>query len=158
MTRTKLQSIGRKQRYRYTATFVRFGEKNGYLDSEKTILLKNIKLLDTDEIITDHLWFTCGKLFEMLNLNSGDIIEFNARVGKYTKGWMSKRNWYERGCPPVQTDYKLEYPSKIKVVSRGGGSLAPPCPYNRCTLLHPHTVSTNTSIKTQWIIFSDKKG
>lgn len=122
MTRKNLQKIGRKERHRFTATFVRFGEKNGYWGSKKTILLKNIKLLDTDEIVTDHLWFTYGKLFERLNLNKGDVIEFNARVGKYTKGWISKKNWYERGCPPVQTDYKLEYPSKITVVSRGASS------------------------------------
>ncbi len=57
---------------------------------EKTILLKDIRILETGTLATDHLWFTCGKTFDRLRLNAGDQIAFNARVGQYEKGYKGR--------------------------------------------------------------------
>ena len=80
MTRLKLKQIGTEERKRYVGTVDKFGIRRGFKGLIDTILLINIKLEGSEEIITDHLWFDLGKQFSDLNLQKGDIIAFNARV------------------------------------------------------------------------------
>lgn len=96
----------------FQGTFVRFGEKNGWHGPEKTVLLENVKN-EEGLIVTQHLWFNLTKGFQKLNLNPGDVVQFDARVAKYEKGYKGYR---EDVYKSVQTDYKLSHPSKLKKI------------------------------------------
>jgi hypothetical protein len=70
-----------------------------------------IDIIDTEkptEILTDHLWFNVTEEFRQLNLRSGDIVEFNARVTLYEKGYRD-----DDEDNPKRLDYHLSYPRKI---------------------------------------------
>lgn len=117
--RKQLRQVGSDERHTYKGTFVREGIKNGYKGIERTILLADV----TDQegtIVTDHLWFNYTKGFRDANLEPGDIVEFTARVSKYVKGYKGYR-WdvYK----PIEVDYKLSYPTKIKNLSKVNGQL-----------------------------------
>lgn len=103
------------QRMAFTGTFERFGTKPGWVGTEETILLVDIR--DTeDNPITDHLWFNLTKGFQALNLQPGDKVEFQARVRKYQKGYKGYR--FEAMLDsPVSTDYKLSHPTAIRKLS-----------------------------------------
>lgn len=110
--REKLKELGSADRHMFTAEVVRFGKKNGWVGDLKTVLLKNVTL--GDKIVCDHIWFTCGKQFEDLSLNTGDKISFLARVSKYVKGY---KGWREDVFDhPIETDYGLSRPTKIRKV------------------------------------------
>lgn len=83
--RKELKIIGSRDRHVFTATFIRFGFRDGYKGPVKTILLQDV-LLD-DKIVTDHLWFDLTKGFESADLLPGDVVEFCARVSIYEKGY-----------------------------------------------------------------------
>ncbi len=105
--RPRLQALGNTERHTFTATFVRFGTKHGWQVPERTVLLSNVKL--GTETVADHLWFTCGKTWDQLDLQAGDSVQFDARVGKYQKGYQGYR---EDVYKPRMTDYRLERPTK----------------------------------------------
>lgn len=88
--RKELKIIGSRERHVFTATFIRFGFRDGYKGPVKTILLQDV-LLD-DKIVTDHLWFDLTKGFESADLLPGDVVEFCARVSIYEKGYKGYRN------------------------------------------------------------------
>jgi len=100
-----------ENRLSFIATFVREGSKKNYHGyPEPTILLKDVINLATNEIVTDHIWFTKTKSWSSIQMNEGDKISFDARVKKYTKGYINNREYINE-----QTiDYKLSHPSKIK--------------------------------------------
>lgn len=101
--RKHLKELTSNDRHTFTAIVGRFGTKinyNGF--PEPTIMLKDIKLKDKQ--LCDHVWFTVGKRFAILQLSEGDAIQFKARVGSYRKGY-----WGER-----TTDYCLKYPTAIQ--------------------------------------------
>lgn len=108
--RDKLRKIGSKERHRFTGTFIRTGWKSGYMsDGVETVLLQNIKD-ESGKIVTDHLWFNMTRGFYCANLSAGDIVQFDARVEPYIKGYMGYRdNVY---CP-IEDDYKLSRPTKV---------------------------------------------
>lgn len=83
--RKELKIIGSRDRHVFTATFIRFGFRDGYKGPVKTILLQDV-LLD-GKIVTDHLWFDLTKGFESADLLPGDVVEFCARVSIYEKGY-----------------------------------------------------------------------
>ncbi|MHB1762654.1 MAG: hypothetical protein ACYCS4_07945 [Acidimicrobiales bacterium] len=99
------------KRLRFSAAFERFGTKAGYRGPERTILLTDVRLSDSDEILADHLWFTCGKIFDRLFLRPGDQIAFDARVGIYDKGYHGRRA-EELEQAWSETDYRLERPTR----------------------------------------------
>lgn len=70
--RKELKIIGSRDRHVFTATFIRFGFRDGYKGPVKTILLQDV-LLD-DKIVTDHLWFDLTKGFESADLLPGDVV------------------------------------------------------------------------------------
>ena len=97
-------------RLRFTAIVERFGEKSAFRGAPiPTILLKNIKRTDTGEVVTDHLWFTKGKSWNEASI--GCAVEFDARVSMYEKGYKGYRD--DVFDAPIQTDYRLERPTKI---------------------------------------------
>lgn len=103
------------QREMFHGTFDRFGTKpNWHGFPEKTVLLVNVTDANGNRV-SDHLWFNLTKQFEALDLQHGDLIEFHARVKKYEKGYFGYR---EDVYKPLETDYKLSYPTKIKILRR----------------------------------------
>ena len=100
----------------FTATFKRYGSKtnwNGF--PEKTILLVDIK--DSGgKIVTGHIWFHFTKGFEKLGeLKEGTVVQFDARVKPYIKGYNGYREDV-RWEKPREQDYKLNNPTKIKIL------------------------------------------
>ena len=111
MVRKKLEQINDK-RSTFTGIVDRFGIKNGYKGPERTVLLKDIKDI-SGKIVTNHLWFNLTKGFSKLNLKTYDVVKFDARVTPYVKGYKGHR---DDVYAPTELDYKLSYPTKIKVV------------------------------------------
>lgn len=95
------------ERRTFVGTFKRFGMKSGYKGMLKTVLLTDVKLKNDDDILTDHLWFNFTKGFEKLDLNENDIVQFDARVKAYLKGYYKEYQYY---------DYKLSHPTKLKKI------------------------------------------
>ena len=102
----------------FTGTFVRYGEKHGYKGPMPTVLLKNVHDQSGKEVC-DHLWFNLTKGFASLNLKGGELVEFRARVKEYVKGYQGRR--YDVDVP-VEADYKLSHPTKLRVITAGHDS------------------------------------
>ncbi|MBI1769689.1 MAG: hypothetical protein HY015_02075 [Bacteroidetes bacterium] len=103
-------------RKKFRAVFARIGKKVNYKGySEETILLKNIVSIETNQVMTDHVWFAFTKGFEQALLKVGDSIEFEARVKEYRKGYVNKNYKIDNSS----NDYKLSHPTKIRKVEIG---------------------------------------
>lgn len=100
------------QRSTFLGTFERFGTKRGWAGDEPTVLLRDIRTLN-GALICDHLWFNLTQQFAALTLAPGDIIQFDARVKEYEKGYKGRR---EDVYVPIKRDYKLSHPTKVKKV------------------------------------------
>jgi hypothetical protein len=102
-------------RKKFIATFSRFGKKTNFKGySEETLLLTNIIDTNTNQIIADHVWFTLTKGFEALQLTPGNVVEFEARVKEYSKGYVNRRYKINN----QSKDFKLSNPTKIKLVKQ----------------------------------------
>ncbi len=107
------------KRKRFRAVIDRLGKKSNFKGyTEETVLLKNLVDIETNNVVTDHLWVSLTKGFEKISLKIGMMIEFDARVKEYKKGYVNSKF----KTSPQQRDYKLSHPTKIKEVS----SLLPP--------------------------------
>ena len=105
-----------EERATYKGTFVRYGKKRNSFTGrdETTVLLSGIRDAE-DKLICDHLWFNLTKAFEALNMEPGDVVQFDGRVTAYEKGYRGPR--WDVDKPPSQ-DYKLSHPTKVRVISR----------------------------------------
>jgi hypothetical protein len=102
-----------EERATFYGTFERFGTKNGWQGrQEQTLLLKDI-CDKTGKRVCDHLWFNLTKAFALLGLQSGDTVQFDARVKEYLKGYFGRR---EDVYKPTEVDYKLSHPTRVKKV------------------------------------------
>lgn len=110
--RTELAKI-RRQRMRFSAVVASFGSKRGYRGREgpETILLREVRRIDTNEVVTDHLWFTDGIAWG--GISEGYHVSFDARVEGYFKGYQGTRADIER---TLGSDYKLTRPTKVVAV------------------------------------------
>ena len=103
------------KRLRFRAQVERRSEKPAYRGLPvPTLLLGGLSLADTGDELADHLWFTSGKWAE--GLQPGDIIEFDARVDRYVKGYRGRR---EDAHLPEEADWRLERPTRVAVVQPG---------------------------------------
>ena len=101
------------QRKTFRGVFSRFGKKKNFKGySETTVLLSNVIDVEQKVVVTDHTWFSLTKGFEEIKLEEGMIVEFEARIKAYTKGYVNKRYGFNQ----QKTDYKLSHPTKITVV------------------------------------------
>lgn len=127
--RKQLRDLGDKDRHTFTAEFVRFGIKNGYAGDVPTILFKEVRL--GEKIVCDHIWFTCGKQFDALNLQHGDIVEFSARVSSYIKGYMGRRDdvWDK----PIEQDWRLSFPTKARKIGHNDNAAPPAFSPRQCS-------------------------
>lgn len=112
--REELRTIGSKGRHVFTATFVRFGFRNGYIGPVKTMLLQDVTL--DSKIVSDHLWFDLTKGFSSADLSPGDVVEFCARVSAYEKGYKGHKD--DVLNRPIERDYRLSRPTKIKKIGK----------------------------------------
>ena len=106
-------------RCRFKGIFERYGKKTNYKGfPETTVLLKEIR--KGDKIVSDHLWFSLTKGFQKLGeLKQGDVVEFDARVTEYLKGYKGYREDVDK---PLETDYRLSFPTKFsKIMEVGNG-------------------------------------
>jgi hypothetical protein len=100
------------QRKKFRATFSKLGKKINYKGySEPTILLTDIIECETNLKITEHAWFSYTQGFEDADMKEGDVIEFEARVKEYKKGYVNRRYKINE----KKLDYKLSHPTKIRV-------------------------------------------
>lgn len=113
--RKELKAVS-EQRMTFTAEFGRYGTKQNFGGGiDKTILLKNVCFAD-GKPACDHIWFMVRKTWEAMGeLTSGEIVQFDARVKAYQKGYKGHRidAIIEN---PVRTDYKLSHPTKIRKI------------------------------------------
>lgn len=101
-------------RKKFIGKFIRTGKKAGFKGySQETILLKDIIDAESGQHVTDHLWLNFTKGFEDVNLKPGAMVEFQARVVEYKKGYKNSRFITEQ----QKKDYKLSHPTKIRVVA-----------------------------------------
>ena len=98
-------------RGKFTGKVERFGTKETRWEIYETLLLVDVKN-DAGKIIADHVWLTIGKRISSAQLEEGDIVSFKARVTGYEKGYKG-RNLEVIG-KPIETDYRLSCPTKIK--------------------------------------------
>lgn len=104
-----------EKRKKFKAVFGRLGKKmnfKGY--TEETVLLKDIVDIDTGKQVADHLWFGYTKGFEKAALFTGDVIEFEARVKSYKKGYVNSRYGFNSHIH----DFKLNNPTKIRKLKK----------------------------------------
>jgi hypothetical protein len=116
--REELAKIAGRRR-RFEAVFDKFGKKAGYKGMLTTILLIDVRDLVSGKVVTDHLWFTDGKRFQSLQLQQGDHVRFEARVTEYLKGYRGRQDEDDPDYRPVQTDYRLSFPTKMMKWSSG---------------------------------------
>lgn len=101
------------QRKKFIAVFSRLGKKVNYKGySEDTILLINITDVETNQVVTDHLWFSYTKSFEKITLSEGARLEFEARVKEYKKGYVNSKYKINQS----RKDFKLSHPTKIRII------------------------------------------
>jgi phenylpropionate dioxygenase-like ring-hydroxylating dioxygenase large terminal subunit len=128
------------QRLTFRGVFVRQGKKRAYRGygnlgdgHDRTVLLRDI----TDEskrLVADHLWFNMTETFVAASPVEGDVIQFDARVDDYTKGY--ERDHY---------DYKLSRPTKV--VNLGRISHEP--------TVHPGPIRDPFFTDLEWIQYGD---
>ena len=107
--REKLKKI-EEERGLFRGLFKKYGAKTGYRgQSAETVLLVQVRD-GSGALVSDHLWFNLTKGFEKLGtLREGEIIQFEARVRRYKKGYVNRR----AGIDESSYDYKLSHPTKI---------------------------------------------
>ena len=101
-------------RLKFNGTFIRFGMKNNFKGMPtETLLFKDVRSID-ESIYEDHIWFNMTKEFGKIEnqLKEGVIVEFEARIKMYIKGYVNKREYIDNR----EIDYKLSYPTKIKII------------------------------------------
>ena len=114
MAMRKLLASSEGVRKKFRAKFSRFGKMTNYKGySEETVLLKAIIDSDTGEEVADHVWFSLTKSFEKLSLKEGAVVEFEARVKVYQKGYVNSRYKIDNS----KQDFKLSHPTKVVVIS-----------------------------------------
>jgi hypothetical protein len=106
-------------RKKFRATFSRFGKKTNYHGySDETILLVNVTDLETLKVVTDHVWFSYTKGFEKIKLTPGVVVEFQARIKTYRKGYINKKYQIDER----RVDYKLSNPTQISLKGPDAGA------------------------------------
>jgi hypothetical protein len=86
-------------RKKFKGVFARYGKKVNYKGySEETVLVEQIVNAETNQMMCDHIWFSLTKSFEKLNLTSGDVLQFDARIKEYKKGY--KNSAHKITTPP----------------------------------------------------------
>lgn len=103
--RKKLKQLGNQKRHTFIGRFERVGYKKRYRYYQPMLLLTQVALSETGELITDHLWLNYTKGFLAL----GDLLQFDGRVASYVKGYFGTQQ---------KLDYKVERPSQVVLLAK----------------------------------------
>jgi hypothetical protein len=113
MRKKLAEEVGVRKKFR--GVFARYGKKVNYKGySEETVLVEQIVDAETGQVMCDHIWFNLTKSFEKLNLTSGDVLQFDARIKEYQKGY--KNSAYK--INNTTKDFKLSHPTNISLVKK----------------------------------------
>jgi hypothetical protein len=113
MRKKLAEEVGARKKFR--GVFARYGKKVNYKGySEETVLVEQIVDAETNQLMCDHIWFSLTKSFEKLNLTSGDVLQFDARIKEYQKGY--KNSAYK--IDNTSKDFKLSHPTNISLVKK----------------------------------------
>ena len=117
--RWKLKKLGTTNSYNFTAEVGKISQRSFGKKMINILLLKNLKLTGHNEILCETVWFDYRKRFQTTCVAMGDVISFRARVKEHEKGYCGDREYFHwvYGIMPLESvyDYKLIYPSKIKI-------------------------------------------
>lgn len=93
----------------------RYGTKPAYRGPAiPTLMLRDVTD-KTGKVVTDHLWMVVGKQLQALQLQIGEVVEFDARVTEYEKGYKGYReDVYDA---PIEIDYRLSNPTRVHRVN-----------------------------------------
>jgi hypothetical protein len=109
--RTELEKLeGRRRRFRAVVEEFGVGRSSKH---RETILVVDVRLADAlDAIVADHLWLKKNASFAAVA--PGDIVEFDADVEKYEKGYVN----FVQGIDETTVDYRLTNVSNVQVIAR----------------------------------------
>jgi hypothetical protein len=109
--RSELAKLAGEQR-RFRADVADFGVGRGASRSETLLLVEVRSTDDPDTVVADHVWLKKGKPFQGVSL--GDVIEFDAVVEQYEKGYQN----FRLGIDETTTDYRLSKPADVRIVGK----------------------------------------
>ena len=93
------------QRHRFAATIDRIGVKDGWRPAI-TVLLKDVDLADTGDLVADHLWLCYGPWADELQV--GARVSFDAVVTRYVKGYTGDDPVRQSARPPSRVGLRAE--------------------------------------------------
>lgn len=105
--RKELKKLGSAERHTFRGTFARFGTKAAFKGPPLVTVLLYDLCTTKDEIFSDHIWLNLTKGLAKLELQRGDIVEFDARVGQYVKGYVN----YNHFIDEREVDYHVQRPT-----------------------------------------------
>lgn len=98
------------ERRTFRGRFERLGKKRCEGRESPTVLLRDIIDVQTGWLVTDHLWLNLTKGFAELNLQCGDVVQFNARISLYERG---RANQKRKKTASKNRDWGLVRPTKV---------------------------------------------
>ncbi|MCX8492034.1 MAG: hypothetical protein ORN54_13310 [Cyclobacteriaceae bacterium] len=99
----------------FRGVFSRFGKKVNYKGySEETVLIEHIVDDEKNEVMCDHIWFSLTKGFEKIKLTKGDVLQFDARIKGYQKGYKNSTLKINNTIK----DFKLSHPTNISLTKK----------------------------------------
>ena len=99
------------------AVYVRAGTKNAAGHPHGTVLIRDVRNLDTGELLTDHLWFNRGKVWRNVGLVPGDVVSFQSRPIEYRTGYWGPSK-VRQILEPARRDYRLTPPEGLCVIAQ----------------------------------------
>jgi hypothetical protein len=101
------------ERRRFRAVVADFGVGRAAKRIETILLVEVRRTDDLDDVVADHLWLKKNAALRVAAI--GDVLEFDARVERYEKGY---RN-FRFGIDETTVDYRLSEPSNVQVIAKG---------------------------------------
>jgi hypothetical protein len=112
MTRTGLQDYSGR-RHRFGAVFAGRGSRSAFLGSlRETLLFRDLYDAETGAPVSDHVWVTAGNWSAGLRPN--DVVEFDARVVPYVRGYFSGRRDVDRR---PSANWQLVRPTRVAILT-----------------------------------------
>ena len=107
-----------------SATYKRNGMRRVGNHTYLTVLIENIRHMESGTVLTDHLWFNRGNLWRRAELRPGDRIAFQARVLDYRTGYWGPEKIRRLENPP-RVEYGLTPPEGLVIIRSARGSRRP---------------------------------
>lgn len=105
------------QTIRVTATYARMGTRQARNSDYPTVLVREVREAESGALLTDHLWFNGGRIWQRAALVPGHVVRFAARVIEYRTGYWGPNRLRQLESPP-RRDFKLTPPTQVEVVGR----------------------------------------